>query len=54
MFTAQGLTVALDGPQLSSAGDRPLPNVHGDPIEKEQPEKGFPPSKRSARRSAKK
>jgi hypothetical protein len=54
MFTAQGLTAAMDGPQLSSAGDRALPNVHGDPIEQERPEKGMPPSKRSARRSAKK
>ena len=53
-YTAQGLTAAMAGPQLSSKGDRALPNVHGDPIEKEQPEKGVPPSKRSARRSAKK
>jgi hypothetical protein len=49
-YTAQGLTAAQAGPQLSSAGDRPLPNVHGDPIEKERPEKGLPPARRSARK----
>lgn len=53
MFTAQGLTAAASGPQLSSAGDHALPNVHGDPIEKEQRETAVPPSRRSAR-SAKK
>jgi hypothetical protein len=53
MYTAQGLTVPEAGPQLSSAGDKPLHKL-SDPIEKEQPEKGIvPPSKRSAKRSAK-
>lgn len=53
MFTAQGLTVAEAGPQLSSAGDKPLHHL-SDPIEKENPEKGIvPPSKRSAKRSSK-
>lgn len=53
MNTAQGLTVAEAGPQLSSAGDKPLHKL-SDPIEKERPEKGvFPPSKRAAKRSAK-
>jgi hypothetical protein len=43
MNTAQGLTVAEDGPQLSSAGDTPLHNL-SDVIKKELPEKGvFPP-----------
>jgi hypothetical protein len=50
--TAQGLTVPEAGPQLSSAGDRPLHKL-SDPIEKESPEKGIPPSKRAAKRSAK-
>ena len=53
MFTAQGLKVAEDGPQLSSAGDKPLHKL-SDAIEKERPEKGVvPPSKRSAKRSSK-
>ena len=53
MYTAQGLTVPEDGPQFSSAGDKPLHNL-SDPIEKEQPEKGVvPPSRKSARRSSK-
>lgn len=55
MFTAQGLTVAEDVPQLSSAGDRPLYNL-SKPLEHERPEKGVPPSKKSLkslRRSAK-
>jgi hypothetical protein len=53
MNTAQGLTVAEAGPQLSSAGDKPLHKL-SDVIEKERPEKGVaPPSKRSAKRSAK-
>ena len=52
MNTADGLTVPEAGPQLSSAGDRPLHNL-SDPIEKERPEKGLvPPSKRAAKRSA--
>lgn len=54
MFTAQGLTVPETGPQLSSAGDKPLHHL-SDPIEKESPEKGvIPPSKRAAKKSAKK
>ena len=52
MYTAQGLTVAETGPQLSSAGDKPLHHL-SDPIERERPEKGVPPSKRAARRSSK-
>jgi hypothetical protein len=53
MYTAQGLTVAETGPQLSSAGDKPLHKL-SDPIEHERPEKGVvPPSKRSAKRSSK-
>jgi hypothetical protein len=52
MNTAQGLTVAEDGPQLSSKGDKPLHKL-SDPIEKDSPEKGVPPSKRAARRSVK-
>ncbi|MFZ0321861.1 MAG: sialidase family protein [Candidatus Sulfotelmatobacter sp.] len=53
MYTAEGLTVRQDGPQLSSAGDKPLHNL-SDPIEHERPEKGIvPPSKRSAKRSSK-
>jgi hypothetical protein len=53
MFTAEGLAVRTDGPQLSSKGDKPLHNM-SDPIEKERPEKGVvPPSKRAAKRSSK-
>jgi hypothetical protein len=52
MFTAQGLTVPAAGPQFSSAGDRPLHKL-SDVIEKERPEKGVPPLKRAAKRSAK-
>ncbi len=53
MNTAQGLTVPSDGPQFSSAGDKPLHNL-SDVLEKERPEKGvMPPSKRAAKRSAK-
>ena len=53
MNTAQGLRVAEDGPQLSSAGDKPLHKL-SDVLEKERPEKGvIPPSRRKARRSAK-
>jgi hypothetical protein len=54
MNTAQGLTVAVDGPQLSSAGDLPIPGVHGDVIEHERPEKGVPPSRRATKRNAQK
>jgi hypothetical protein len=53
MYTAQGLTVPETGPQLSSAGDKPLHKL-SDEIEKENPEKGvIPPSKRAAKRSSK-
>jgi hypothetical protein len=53
MYTAQNLTVPENGPQVSSAGDKPLHKL-SDPIEKERPEKGvIPPSKRAAKRSAK-
>jgi hypothetical protein len=51
MYTAQGLKVAEDGPQFSSAGDKPLHHL-SDAIEKEQPEKGVtPPSRHAAKRS---
>lgn len=47
-YTAQGLTIAAVGKQLSSAGDRPLHKL-SDEIEKEKPEKGIrPPLKRHA------
>ncbi len=53
MNTAQGLTVPEAGPQLSSAGDKPLHKL-SDPLEKERPEKGtVPPSRRAAKRSSK-
>jgi hypothetical protein len=52
MFTAQGLTVPEAGPQLSSAGDKPLHHL-SDVIEKEQPEKGTPPLKRAVKKSSK-
>jgi hypothetical protein len=52
MNTAQGLTVAENGPQFSSAGDKPLHNL-SDKLEQERPEKAVPPSKRAARRSSK-
>ncbi|MBA3914414.1 MAG: exo-alpha-sialidase [Acidobacteriales bacterium] len=53
MFTAQGLTTAEAGAQLSSAGDRPLHHL-SDVVEHDRPEKGIhPPSKRSARRASK-
>ena len=53
MFTAQGLTVAEAGPQLSSANDRPLHHL-SDPLEHEQPEKGRPPARKAMKRSARK
>jgi len=53
MNTAQGLTVPEAGPQMSSAGDKPLHKL-SDVIEKEKPEKGVvPPSKRAVKRSSK-
>jgi hypothetical protein len=53
MFTAQGLTVPETGPQLSSAGDKPLHHL-SDPIEKESPEKGVTPPSKRAKKAAKK
>ncbi len=53
MKTAQGLTAAMVGPQLSSAGDRAL-HTMSDVIPREKPEKGLiPPFRRAVRRSAK-
>jgi hypothetical protein len=47
MYTAQGLTVAAAGRQLSSARDKPLHKL-SDQLEKEIPEKGvIPPSRRN-------
>lgn len=51
MYTAQGLTVASAGRQLSSALDRPLHKL-SDKIEHERPEKGtVPPQRRKASRA---
>jgi hypothetical protein len=48
MYTAQGLTVPKVGPQLSSAGDKPLHHL-SDKLGKELPERGIiPPSRRAA------
>ncbi len=53
MYTAEGLIVKEEGPQLSSKNDKPLHHL-SDPIEKESPEKGIkPPSKHSAKRKVK-
>jgi hypothetical protein len=53
MYTAQGLTVKLEEPQLSSVGDKPLHHL-SDPVEKDTPEKSVrPPSKKAAKRSSK-
>ncbi len=53
MFTAQGLTVPVDGAELTSAGDKPLHKL-SDKLEQERPEKGvLPPSRRTAARRAK-
>jgi hypothetical protein len=52
MYTAQGLTAAENGPQFSSAGDKPLHHL-SDPIEKEQPERGIAPPVKKAKKSAK-
>lgn len=54
IYTAQGLTAeaAVAGPQLSSEDDKPLHNL-SDPIPKEHPERGIPPSRRTARSSVK-
>lgn len=51
IYTAQGLTTAASGRQMSSAGDKPRHKLSGE-IEKEVPEKGIkPPTRRSARAS---
>ncbi len=50
MYTAQGLTVAAAGRQLSSGKDRPLHKL-SDPVEREIPEKGVIPPTRRLRRS---
>jgi BNR repeat-like domain len=50
MYTAQGLTVATAGRQLSSARDKPL-HKSSDQLEKEIPEKGVKPPLRRNRRS---
>ncbi len=52
MNTAQGLTLAMEGPEFSSRGDRPLHNL-SDKVEKERPEKGVVPPQR-LKRSARK
>jgi hypothetical protein len=53
IYTGQGLTVAAAGPQLSSAGDKPLHKL-SDTIEQEHPEKGvIPPSRRNRQRRVK-
>ena len=53
IYTAQGLSSSAAGRQLSSKADKPKHNL-SDKIEREVPEKGIrPPSKRSAKRSAK-
>jgi hypothetical protein len=52
MYTAQSLTVAENGPQFSSAGDKPLHRL-SDPIEREQPEKGVVPQSKKAKSNAK-
>jgi hypothetical protein len=52
MYTAQGLTVAENGPQFSSVDDKPL-HYLSDPIEREQPEKGVVPPSKKAKRNAK-
>ncbi|HWY02518.1 MAG TPA: hypothetical protein VNX60_02525 [Candidatus Acidoferrum sp.] len=52
-YSGQGLTVATAGPQLSSAGDKPLHKM-SDRIEKEQPEKGvIPPLQRKSKSKSK-
>jgi hypothetical protein len=53
MYTAQGLTAAKSGRQLSSSRDLPLHNL-SDRIEREVPERrAIPPQRGRARRSAK-
>ena len=53
IYTAQGLSAAVSGKQLSSAGDKVLHHL-SDKIEKEVPEKGIrPPTRRRAKRNAK-
>ncbi len=50
IYTAQGLTVAKAGRQLSSANDKPLHKL-SDVIEQERPEKGVIPPRRSRKSS---
>jgi hypothetical protein len=50
MYTAQGLSTAATGRQVSSAGDKPLHNL-SDPIEAERPEKRPPLRSQQTRRS---
>jgi len=52
IYTAQNLTIAVTGPQFSSAKDKPLHHF-SDPIEKERPEKGVVPPSKQAKKSAK-
>jgi BNR repeat-like domain len=49
IYTAQGLSIAAAGRQLSSAGDKPLHKL-SDKIEMERPEKKPPPMSRNLRR----
>jgi hypothetical protein len=51
-YSAQGLTVAARGQQLSSKNDKPLHKLT-DRIELERPEKGVKPPERKARKRAK-
>lgn len=52
IYTAQGLSAAAFGRQLSSAADKPRHKL-SDKIEREIPEKGLkPPARKSAKRSA--
>ncbi|MFZ0863168.1 MAG: sialidase family protein [Candidatus Sulfotelmatobacter sp.] len=47
IYTAQGLPAPVKaGPQLSSAGDKPLHHL-SDKVEREKPERGIPPSRRT-------
>jgi len=51
-YTAQGLTVSAAGNQRSSKLDKPRHKL-SDQIEREAPEKGVPPLRRAAKKSAK-
>ena len=52
IYTGQGLTVSAAGRQLSSSRDKPLHKL-SDQIEKERPEKGVIPPRRTNRRRKK-